>query len=142
MCQNENCRKILSNRVIQSRWNFSTINACKDDSDNNRFCWTFAIKKCIFTLRKWLTMWPFCLFLEICNYQGHPYLMWKSSNIIWITLLCNILLQHMFWQTFLNFSQILKQFLLMWLVGTLVRNFKFCRICQHFVKWGINVCIF
>ena len=29
-------------------WNFSTINTSKDDSDNNRFCWTFSIKKCIY----------------------------------------------------------------------------------------------
>ena len=61
--------------------NFYTINTCKDDSDNNRFCWTFSIKKCIFAHRKLLTMRPYCLFLEIFNYQGHPYLMRKSSNI-------------------------------------------------------------
>ena len=48
-----------------------------------------------------------CLF-EICNYQGHPYLMWKTYNIVWITLVYNIFRQFYFVHTFSNFFQTLQ----------------------------------
>ena len=32
----------------------------------------------------------FVYFWKICNYQSYPYLMWKSSNVVRITLVQNI----------------------------------------------------
>ena len=44
-------------------------------------------------------MWLPCLLMKICNYQSHPYLMWKSFNVVWMTISSNIL-QYYFCQTF------------------------------------------
>ena len=67
-------------RWSKLHWNFSTI--YKDGCDNYRFCWNFSIIK----LHYHPMTCTFWLLLEICKYQSHPYILWKSSNIVRITL--------------------------------------------------------
>ena len=52
-------------------FHFSTLN--KDGSDNYR----------IFKQKLHICPQDFC---KKCNYQSHPYLMWKSFNVVRITL--------------------------------------------------------
>ena len=67
---------------------------------------------------------------KICHYQSHPYILWKSSNVVWITLLSNIFLQYQFGETFPDFFQALKNgiFTLTIIVKT---GQRYCRICQN-----------
>ena len=44
-----------------------------------KFFWgNFFIRNCIFTHRNWLDHVISCSFRKICNFQCHPYLMWKT----------------------------------------------------------------
>ena len=59
---------------------------------------------------------------EICCYQGHPDLMWKSSNVVQITL---------YYSAVLVFTYISKFHPNTSNTRTFIRNLGYCHICQN-----------
>ena len=69
---------------------------------------------------------------KICNYQSYPYLMWKNSNIVWITLhkifLCTIIIDTQFLFSFKHLKISFPHWPPLW---NHVRIFWYCRIFQN-----------
>ena len=87
---------VVHDNFLKSIWSVSILN--KDGSTSAWFSKNHVIKS--------LPVGDNAISVgKICDYQNHPYSIWKRLNVVCITLVWNIFMQYYYWHTLPIFLQ-------------------------------------